>query len=76
MNTKRIFGILLSIIGIGAMLYTIVSFTFSNTSTAEGNTSPTEINMTTLLLFSIWGLIFFLSGISLMRGGKREKSNI
>ncbi len=62
MNLKRIFGALLTILGIGGLIYAAVEFT----SNAGNNDAKT------LIIFGILGLIFFISGISLVRTTKDE----
>jgi predicted Na+-dependent transporter len=63
MNLKRIFGALLTVLGIGALIY--VAVIFSNT--AGGNR-----DIKTLIIYGVLGLIFFTSGISLVRTTKDE----
>ncbi len=62
MNIKRIFGALLSILGIGGLIYTAVLFV---------NTSA-ERNIKALIIYGILGLIFFMAGIGLVRTTKDE----
>ena len=63
MNIKRIFGALLTILGIGALFYAASMFI----SSAAGAT-----NVKILITFGILGLIFFISGVSLVRTTKDE----
>lgn len=63
MNVKRIFGTILTILGIIALIY--AAFTFVNTS---GQTREVK----TLAVYGILGLIFFISGIGLVRNTKDE----
>ena len=56
MNLKRIFGTILTILGIIALIYTGVAIVQHT-----GQTS-------TLLVTGIIGLLFFFTGISLIRG--------
>ena len=63
MNLKRIFGALLTALGIGALIYTAVLF-----SNSEGSTNDIK----GLIIYGILGLIFFTSGISLIRTTKDE----
>jgi hypothetical protein len=63
MNIKRIFGALLTVLGIGALLYASIMFV----NNAAGN-SDVKI----LITFGILGLIFFISGVSLVRTTKDE----
>jgi len=62
MNIKRIFGALLSILGIGGLIYTAVLFV----------NSSGERNVKALIMYGILGLIFFMSGIGLVRTTKDE----
>ncbi|SDX43992.1 hypothetical protein [Flavobacterium degerlachei] len=63
MNLKRIFGALLTALGIGALIYAAVLFT---------NTSGSNQDIKSLIIYGILGLIFFTSGISLVRTTKDE----
>ena len=63
MNLKRIFGALLTILGIGGLIYAAVLFV-----NASGNTGNTKA----LIIYGILGLLFFISGISLVRTTKDE----
>jgi hypothetical protein len=62
MNIKRIFGALLSILGIGGLIYTAVLFV----------NSTGERNIRALIMYGILGLIFFMAGIGLVRTTKDE----
>lgn len=63
MNIKRIFGALLTILGIGGLIYASVLFI---------NTAGGTRDMKTIATFSILGLVFFVYGISLVRTIKDE----
>lgn len=63
MNLKRIFGALLTGLGIAGLIYTAV--VFSNTS--GGNQDIKE-----LVIYGVLGIVFFVSGISLVRTTKDE----
>lgn len=63
MNLKRIFGAMLTILGIAGLIYAAVEFT---------NASGATRDMSTLIIFGVLGLIFFISGISLIRTTKDE----
>lgn len=63
MNLKRIFGALLTLLGIGGLIYAAVLFV-----NASGGTSDTKA----LFIYGILGLLFFISGISLVRTTKDE----
>lgn len=63
MNLKRIFGTILTTLGIIALIY--VGVLFSNTSGGNGD-------IKTLIVYGVLGFIFFTSGISLVRTTKDE----
>ena len=63
MNVKRIFGALLTVLGIGGLIVAAVLFI---------NTSNGTRDIKTLIIFSILGLVFFVSGIGLIRTTKDE----
>jgi hypothetical protein len=63
MNLKRIFGALLTALGIGGLIYTAV--VFANTSGGTGDIKE-------LIIYGVLGIIFFVSGISLVRTTKDE----
>ena len=63
MNLKRIFGAMLTLLGIGGLIYAAVEFT---------NTSGTTRDIKSLIIFGTLGLLFFISGISLIRTTKDE----
>lgn len=63
MNLKRIFGALLTILGIAGLIYAAVLFVNSRSST--GNTKA-------LIIYGVLGLIFFIAGIGLVRTTKDE----
>jgi hypothetical protein len=63
MNLKRIFGALLTALGIGGLIYTAV--VFSSTSGGTGDIKE-------LIIYGILGIVFFVSGISLVRTTKDE----
>jgi len=63
MNVKRIFGTVLTILGIVSLIY--AAYMFINTS------SGTQ-NIKILSIYGILGLIFFISGISLVKTTKDE----
>ncbi|MCX8531177.1 hypothetical protein [Chryseobacterium luquanense] len=60
MNVKRIFGTVLTVLGIAALIYT--GYEVINKSAAY----------TSLAVIGILGLIFFSSGISLVKNTKDE----
>jgi predicted Na+-dependent transporter len=63
MNIKRIFGALLTVLGIVGLIYGAVLFV---------NTSNGVRDIKTLVTYGILGFIFFISGISLVRNTKDE----
>ena len=63
MNLKRIFGGLLTVLGIGSLIYAAVVFV---------NNSGGTRDIKTLVIFGILGSIFFIAGISLIRLTKDE----
>jgi hypothetical protein len=63
MNLKRIFGALLTLLGIGGLIYAAVLFV-----NASGDTHDVKA----LVIYSILGLLFFIAGISLVRTTKDE----
>ena len=63
MNLKRIFGALLTALGIGGLIYTAVVFT---------NTSGGNDDVRKLIIYGVLGIVFFVSGISLVRTTKDE----
>lgn len=64
MNLKRIFGSLLTILGIGGLIYAAVLFV---------NGSGESEDLKALFIYGILGLIFFIAGISLVRTTKDEE---
>jgi predicted Na+-dependent transporter len=60
MNLKRIFGAILTILGIAGLIYAAVLF--------AGDTAVTKVPV----IYGIIGLIFFISGVSLIRTTKDE----
>lgn len=63
MNLKRIFGALLTLLGIGALIYAAVVFT---------DTSGSERDIKSLIIYGVLGVVFFVSGISLIKTTKDE----
>jgi hypothetical protein len=63
MNLKRIFGAILTVLGISALLYT--AFLFSETSGSNQD-------IKSLIIYGVLGILFFSSGISLVRTTKDE----
>ncbi|SHF96350.1 hypothetical protein SAMN05444396_103131 [Flavobacterium segetis] len=63
MNLKRFFGGLLTVLGIVGLIYTAVIFASTSGETKE---------IKSLLIYGILGIVFFMSGISLVRTTKDE----
>jgi len=63
MNIKRIFGALLTVLGIVGLIYAAIMFV---------NNGNSERNIKTLVIYGILGLLFFFSGIGLVRTTKDE----
>lgn len=63
MNMKRIFGGLLTLLGIGGLIYAAILFV---------NNSDGESDIEALIVYGLIGLILFTSGISLIRKTKDE----
>ncbi len=63
MNIKRIFGALLTVLGIAGLIYTAVIFV---------NTSGKTSDVKALIIYGVLGLLFFIAGISLVRTTKDE----
>lgn len=63
MNIKRIFGAVLTVLGIASLIYAAVIFV-NNTDSMQ--------NVKVLATFGVLGLIFFISGIGLVRTTKDE----
>ena len=63
MNLKRIFGAVLTVLGIGGLIYAAILFV---NGTNEAN------DVKALVIYGILGFIFFIAGISLVRTTKDE----
>jgi uncharacterized membrane protein len=63
MNMKRIFGGVLTLLGIGGLIYAAILFVNSSNSTG---------NIKALIIYGIIGLLFFIAGIGLIRTTKDE----
>jgi predicted Na+-dependent transporter len=63
MNLKRFFGGLLTFLGIAGLIYAAVIF-----SSTSGETRDIK----SLIIYGILGIVFFMSGISLVRTTKDE----
>ena len=65
MNIKRIFGSILTVLGIVGLIYAAILFV---------NTSGGVRDVRGLIMYGILGFIFFLAGLSLVRTTKDEAS--
>ena len=63
MNVKRMFGVLLTLLGIGGLIYAAMVF---------ANTSGGNRDVKALIIYGVLGLLFFISGIGLVRTTKDE----
>ncbi|HCS20557.1 MAG TPA: hypothetical protein DIW47_08350 [Bacteroidetes bacterium] len=63
MNLKRIFGAVLTVLGIAGLIYAAVLFVATNNQGQE---------LKYLLSYGILGLIFFISGMGLIRNTRDE----
>jgi uncharacterized membrane protein len=63
MNMKRIFGAVLTILGIASLIYVAILFV---------NTSGGTTDIKAFIIFGLIGLLFFTAGISLIRTTKDE----
>lgn len=57
------FGAILTLLGIGGLIYTAVVFS---------STSGSERDIKSLIIYGILGVVFFISGISLVKTTKDE----
>lgn len=63
MNIKRIFGAILTLLGIAGLIYTASVFM---------KTSGENQDIKILIIYGILGMLFFVTGISLVRTMKDE----
>jgi len=63
MNLKRIFGALLTLLGIGGLLYAAVVFI---------NTRNSQQDIKMMVIYGILGIVFFGTGITLIKATKDE----
>jgi hypothetical protein len=61
MNLKRIFGSILTVLGIAGLIYSAVLF-------VNGRNGQQDLK--SLLVYGLLGLLFFISGIGLVRTTK------
>ncbi len=58
MDVKKLFGSILTLVGVGGLIYAAVLF---------ANTSGGTRDIKSLLIYGVLGLLFFVSGIGLVR---------
>ncbi|MFN3755113.1 hypothetical protein [Flavobacterium sp.] len=63
MNLKRIFGAILTLLGIASLIFAAQMFLLA---------TGTERDIKSLIIYGVLGLIFFVSGISLVKTTKDE----
>lgn len=63
MNVKRVFGIILTVLGIAALIYFATLFI---------DASGTERQVKVLVVYGVLGAIFFFTGISLIRNTRDD----
>lgn len=63
MNIKRIFGAILTVLGIIGLIYAAVLF---------ANTTGGSHAVKVAIIYCVFGFVFFISGISLVRATKDE----
>jgi uncharacterized membrane protein len=63
MNIKRIFGAILTVLGISGLIYTAVLF---------ANSTGGNRDVKTMIIYGSLGFIFFISGIGLVKATKDE----
>lgn len=63
MNLKRLFGFVLTVLGIGGLIYTAVLF---------AGTSGGTKDIKGLIIYGVLGVLFFVSGIGLVKNTKDE----
>jgi hypothetical protein len=63
MNLKRMFGAILTLLGIGGLIYTAVVFS---------STSGSNRDVKSLIIYGVLGVVFFISGIGLVKTTKDE----
>jgi len=63
MSVKRIFGVILTVLGIGGLIFTAATFM---------NTKGAAYDIKLLVVYGLLGFLFFVSGIGLIKGTKDE----
>jgi hypothetical protein len=66
MNIKRVFGALLTILGIAGLIYAAI---------IALNSGGQQWDIKALVIFGLLGIVFFVSGISLVRTTKDDSGN-
>lgn len=61
MNIKRVFGAILTLLGIAGLIYAAIIFSKTNGEVKD---------VKSLTIFGILGLLFFISGLGLVRAVK------
>jgi uncharacterized membrane protein len=67
MNLKRIFGIILTVLGIGGLIYAAILFM---------NTSGSDKQIKALAVYGVLGAIFFFTGIGLIKNTRDDSTPI
>lgn len=63
MNLKRTFGVILTVLGIGSLIYFAIIFM---------GASGTEKQVKSLIVYGLLGAIFFFTGIGLIRNTRDD----
>lgn len=63
MNVKRLFGMILTVLGIAGLIYAAVLFM---------DTSGTGRQIKSLIVYGVLGAIFFFTGIGLIKGTRDD----
>lgn len=63
MNLKRTFGAILTLLGIAGLVYAAVIF---------ASTSGADRDIRGLIIYGVLGIVFFISGIGLVKNTKDE----
>lgn len=58
MNNKKLFGAILTLLGIAGLIYTATIFI---------DTSGSTVDIKSLIIYGFLGFLFFITGISLVR---------
>jgi hypothetical protein len=63
MNIKKLFGAILTLLGIAGLIYTATIFI---------DTSGSTVDIKSLIIYGVLGFLFIITGISLVRATKDE----